>query len=690
MSIVNLLSIIVFYWHNFIHVAAQTDTIQSLAVTEFFKLPTYTSIKSQKIIQLPHTTKSINTLILKILVKPINEAKFYHAGKLNCQMSDQKYAIILAKNGLPMPEIERQIYRNISDFQMFNNAKYEQFQTTKKSDGENSEHFSFSSVFNQPLLLFSEELVFSEDVLRISFQNLKTNSDDTLYLGIYRLTPTYPSHNKFHFFQYECEYEMAVNLEYDIDGVDSDFVALTPNSADTTNSHMLTPELYRTKISYRFSYVQDLLETTADADHLAYFEVPKSSLGSNMYLTNYGRLTYQVCYLGLDTSSVGQVFDLTANPEQIHYCLTFSDFHIQYFLPKYGFYYLQIDRNLAFSSLDYNQTANFQIDLINSCGVSNLEDFSACSNLGECNHYQFSFIDKIFSASCDCKNFRNGITCLGENDNFSLSLSIQRLQISLLTLSNLAFLFPIYLAFKFKLWIELAIYAYTMIASIIYHTCDQKDTSIYFCFLDDYDTLQFMDYFNSNVSVWVTLLLLVNFQKGHQVKPTNHNKHFYQLSLLPIICLTTRHDDQSIWNYLIPILVFFGLLGHYNFDIYRKTYRYLSAMYRFKTCPQVTIQCEFKSRFKSMLDFKNYSKITKLWICLVFSLLLAIFFAVILTDDLIYYITHSVWHVCIAISCGLVLLIHQELRAKWQRVNPDILNDFEPSTVSTHCNFQEV
>ncbi|MPD06608.1 Transmembrane protein 8B [Portunus trituberculatus] len=75
--------------------------------------------------------------------------------------------------------------------------------------------------------------------------------------------------------------------------------------------------------------------------------------------------------------------------------------------------------------------------------------------------------------------------------------------VCLLTLSNVFFLPPTIMALRRCLYSQALLFSATMVASVVYHACDNEVMS--YC-LTKYEVLQFTDFFFSLLCFWVTVV----------------------------------------------------------------------------------------------------------------------------------------------------------------------------------------
>ena len=92
----------------------------------------------------------------------------------------------------------------------------------------------------------------------------------------------------------------------------------------------------------------------------------------------------------------------------------------------------------------------------------------------------------------------NGISC--SNDENYMSVSLQLLEMLLLTMSNLFFLPAIIIGLYRRYWQETVVYIIAMVCSTMYHACDQFSTQKYYC-IAEYDTLQYADFLAATAAV---------------------------------------------------------------------------------------------------------------------------------------------------------------------------------------------
>lgn len=115
----------------------------------------------------------------------------------------------------------------------------------------------------------------------------------------------------------------------------------------------------------------------------------------------------------------------------------------------------------------------------------------------------------------------------------------------LLTLSNLLFLFSMYVAIIRLYYTEAMMYTLTMVFSTFYHACDAQK-QIAYCIIRD-NILQFGDFYCGIMSFWVTLLAMSIISE--RLKST------FQLIGAIVIALLTTWNMHSVISFFIPVVV---------------------------------------------------------------------------------------------------------------------------------------
>eukprot|EP01059_Diplonema_ambulator_P034345 TRINITY_DN7633_c0_g2_i1.p1 TRINITY_DN7633_c0_g2~~TRINITY_DN7633_c0_g2_i1.p1 ORF type:complete len:629 (+),score=33.10 TRINITY_DN7633_c0_g2_i1:238-1887(+) len=106
----------------------------------------------------------------------------------------------------------------------------------------------------------------------------------------------------------------------------------------------------------------------------------------------------------------------------------------------------------------------------------------------------------VFVSTCDCNRPYKGWGCEEFIDG-----SRYPPRFWFLVLSNAAFMPSIFTGLRLAAFTESLVYASNMLASILYHMCDENVADL--C-LWTYDNMQFLDFFSSFMSLWVTIMYL--------------------------------------------------------------------------------------------------------------------------------------------------------------------------------------
>ena len=237
-----------------------------------------------------------------------------------------------------------------------------------------------------------------------------------------------------------------------------------------------------------------------------------------------------------------------------------------------------------------------------------------CTTNGRCVHYMSGGF--VFSA-CHCTGGYRGFDCA--DDAYVLTGGGVLVRLLMLTLSNLSFLGSIYVALKREYYTEAIVYTAVMLFSTLYHACEAGEDLHNYC-VTKLSVLQFCDFFNALLSIWVTLVAMASFGP----KLTG----FCQLTGAIIIALGSELDRTALWVFLLP-----AVTGS------------------FLVCITWSLRC--KSRRNLKYPAHPYRNIY-LPAGLVLVLLGLVCYAFLQTRRN-YHIIHSLWHMCVAL--GVVLLL---------------------------------
>ena len=191
-----------------------------------------------------------------------------------------------------------------------------------------------------------------------------------------------------------------------------------------------------------------------------------------------------------------------------------------------------------------------------------------CGHRGKCMHYMSGGF--VFSA-CYCTGGYRGFDCA--DNMYVLSTSGILLQLLALTFSNFAFLGSIYVAVKREYFTEAVAYVAVMFFSTFYHACEAGE-EIYSVCIMRLSVLQFCDFFNALLAIWVTLVAIASF--GPRLTA------FCQVAGAIVLAMSAEMDRTALWVFLLPAVTGSALIGlSWGFRCKRKrTIRYPSRPYR--------------------------------------------------------------------------------------------------------------
>ena len=267
-----------------------------------------------------------------------------------------------------------------------------------------------------------------------------------------------------------------------------------------------------------------------------------------------------------------------------------------------------------------------------------------CSGRGSC----FTDIANggLSTALCACNRPYDGWNCRDYLHGSEFPLRFWAL-----TLSNLAFIPVIIISFKLGRLTECSVYLGNMVASALYHACDENVAHM--CFLS-YDTMQFWDFFLSFGSLWFTMILMSRVEEYYtELRSVLHVQGMVGLAMGALI------DRTSVWSILTPlgvaavVILIMWIRHHYN--LYDTSKSLIS---------DILLENPF---FRWKFFFPG---------CLL--ALLGFLDTQILETDDNYPITHSVWHVLIALSPAFLILSPVDSRVERKKdtvEHIDLLND---------------
>lgn len=237
-----------------------------------------------------------------------------------------------------------------------------------------------------------------------------------------------------------------------------------------------------------------------------------------------------------------------------------------------------------------------------------------CNSNGHCVNYLNSGF--IFSA-CQCTGGYRGFDCA--DDAYVLTGGGKLVRLLMLTLSNLAFIGSIYVAIRREYYTEAIVYTAVMFFSTLYHACEAGDDVNNYC-VAKLSVLQFCDFFNALLSIWVTLVAMASFGP----KLTS----FCQLAGAIIIALGSELNRTALWVFLLPAVTGCLLI-----------------------CVSWGSRCKSRRTFRYPLHpYRNIDLPAGILIVLIGLVCYAF-----LQTRRNYHLIHSLWHVSVAI--GVVLLL---------------------------------
>ncbi|KAK3885702.1 hypothetical protein Pcinc_010089 [Petrolisthes cinctipes] len=253
---------------------------------------------------------------------------------------------------------------------------------------------------------------------------------------------------------------------------------------------------------------------------------------------------------------------------------------------------------------------------------------SPCGQHGLC---QEAHRGMFFFTSCVCREGWQGWGC--EDGDEAQGWSNVVTGVCLLTLSNLFFLPPAVVAFRRRLFTQALLFIATMVASVLYHACDNEVVS--YC-VTKYEVLQFTDFFFSLLCFWVTVVGMGGI--GEEYRPALHT-----LGVV-VIAPAVQYSRTALASFTLPMAIAATIpVGHVLYQRWCKG-SWPSLEPRQLLCRGAGITLALSG---------------------------LIMFALLQTKDNYKYV-HSCWHMVIALS--LVFLLpsrqHPQLPASGQTIKP--------------------
>ncbi|KAJ2953443.1 hypothetical protein O0L34_g1037 [Tuta absoluta] len=275
----------------------------------------------------------------------------------------------------------------------------------------------------------------------------------------------------------------------------------------------------------------------------------------------------------------------------------------------------------------------------------------SCSYHGNC--FMNTFSGMVMSY-CECKPGYGGWDC--SDDSRMDSKAYMYTSTLLLTLSNLLFFIPVYIAVIRRYYTEAIMYTFAMVFSTFYHACDAP-FEVHYCIIKG-NILQFGDFYCGIMCFWVTLLAMSII--------TDSLRSSLQLIGAIVIALLTTWNMHSIVSFAIPVTFGISVL-------------FCSWFWDFKQ--------------KRALSYPKVYYIKHLPVGSVLVLVGLVCYAFLQTEQN-YKIVHSIWHGIVALSIAFLLPdVKREVDAKpflpssdwckWpfgkilRRTNPPVLPDVD-------------
>ncbi|KAF7396661.1 hypothetical protein HZH66_007523 [Vespula vulgaris] len=237
-----------------------------------------------------------------------------------------------------------------------------------------------------------------------------------------------------------------------------------------------------------------------------------------------------------------------------------------------------------------------------------------CNSHGKCMHYMSGGF--VFSA-CYCTEGYRGFDCA--DDTYVLGNKDILIRLLMLTISNLAFIGSIYLAICREYFTEAIVYTAVMLFSIFYHACETGEEVYSICIMR-LSVLQFCDFFNALLSIWVTLVAMASF--GPKLTA------FFQITGAIVLAMSSEMDRTALWVFLLPAITGSSLVG-LSWGLTckrRKTVWYPSRVYRTVFFPAGLLIVSLGLVCYAFLQTRSN-----------------------------YHIVHSLWHICVAVAVMFLL-----------------------------------
>ncbi|XP_033303836.1 transmembrane protein 8B [Bombus bifarius] len=287
-----------------------------------------------------------------------------------------------------------------------------------------------------------------------------------------------------------------------------------------------------------------------------------------------------------------------------------------------------IEKNCNCIAICLNETVCEDCDCMIPCNTtleSRISSLSCiddhCNYHGKCMNYMSGGF--VFAA-CYCLGGYRGFDCA--DDTYVLDNNDIIIHVLLLTFSNLPFIGSVYVAVRREYFTEAMVYAAVMFFSTFYHACEAGENVYGVCIMR-LDVLQFCDFFNALLSIWVTLIAMASF--GPKLTA------FCQVTGAVILAMSAQIDRTALWVFLLPAITGSALIGlSWSMRCKRRgTVRYPSRPYRSIYFPAGLLLISLGLICYAFLQTRRN-----------------------------YYIVHSMWHACAAIGAILLLPKRQYMK----------------------------
>ncbi|KAK2583650.1 hypothetical protein KPH14_009585 [Odynerus spinipes] len=268
-----------------------------------------------------------------------------------------------------------------------------------------------------------------------------------------------------------------------------------------------------------------------------------------------------------------------------------------------------------------NGTICENCDCLNSCSIKVESSISSspcvegrCNSHGKCMHYMSGGF--VFSA-CHCTEGYRGFDCA--DGTYVLDNKDILVRLLMLTISNLAFIGSIYVAIRREYFTEAIVYTAVMFFSTFYHACEAGEGVYSICIMR-LNVLQFCDFFNALLSIWVTLVAMASF--GPKLTA------FFQILGAIVLAMSAEMDRTALWVFLLPAITGSALIG-LSWGLRcrrRQTVRYPSRVYRTIFFPAGLLTVSLGLICYAFLQTRSN-----------------------------YHVVHSLWHICVAVAVIFLL-----------------------------------